>query len=89
VTPGTYRTGIYSDVLPGIVIRCDSDRALAISRGLGHEWNRAICKAVVRCIRLRPAKGASALHAPTLRHLYDIIIYRYGVLALISRGSNF
>jgi len=48
-----------------------------------------MCKAVVRCIRLRPAKGASALYAPTPRYLYNIIAYRYGVLALVSRGSNF
>jgi len=42
----------------------------------------------VRYIRLRPAKGASVLYTPTPRHLYDIITYRYGVLALVSRGSN-
>jgi len=28
--------------LPGAVIRCDSDRTLAINRGLNYEWNRAI-----------------------------------------------
>ncbi len=47
------------------------------------------CKVVVRYIRLRPAKGASILHTPTPRYFYNIIIYRYGVLALVSRGSNF
>jgi len=43
---------------------------------------------VVYYIRLRPVKGISILYTPTPRHLYNIIIYRYGVLALVSRGSN-
>jgi len=28
--------------LPGEVIRCDSDRVLAMNGDLGHEWNRAM-----------------------------------------------
>jgi hypothetical protein len=36
------RLRIYGDVLPGAVIWCASDRALAINEGLGHEWNRAM-----------------------------------------------
>ncbi len=51
--------------------------------------NLVIYKVVVYYIRLRLVKGASAFYTPILRHLYNIIIYRYGVLALISRGSNF
>jgi len=32
--------GIYGDVLPGAAIGCDSDRALAMSESLGHEWGQ-------------------------------------------------
>jgi hypothetical protein len=28
--------------MPGAVVWCASDKALAINKGLGHEWNRAM-----------------------------------------------
>ncbi len=36
------RHGIYGDVLPGAVVGCDSDRALAMNGGLSHEWKGAM-----------------------------------------------
>ncbi len=36
------RHRIYNDVLIGAVVRCDSDGALAMNRGLGHQWNKVM-----------------------------------------------
>jgi len=46
------RRRIYGDVLPGAVMRCDSDSdsngALAMNRGLGHKWNKAMAMSGMR-----------------------------------------